>query len=266
MSVHSAAGLDFKTVGEGPPLLLVMGMSGTYDHWDQRFVELLARRRTVILYDHRGVGRSKPAQDPFTIADLAEDAVALLDELGAQEADLLGFSMGGMIAQELALRHPDRLRRLVLAGTFAGGSRSLPTPQETVELLGEALQSGDRERALRTAWQLNISPKRQEDRELLERFLAVGRKRIVPLAVIQLQMEAILQFDTYDRLPAITAPTLVLHGTADRMLPYGNGEILASRIPNARLELLEGVGHLFCWEEPDRSAGLVLDHLEGEDT
>jgi len=256
-----AAQLDYKVVGEGPPLLLVMGMSGTYDHWDERFVGELARHRRVILYDHRGVGRSAPLEGPFTIADLAGDALGLVERLGLERVDLLGFSMGGMIAQEVAINDPQRVGRLVLAATFAGGRNSLPTPRETAERLGGALQSGNRELALRTAWELNISAARLADEELWQRFLAIGRRRVVPLAVIQRQLEAILRFDAYDRLPEISAPTLVIHGTEDRMLPVGNGEILAGRIPGARLAKLEGVGHLFFWEEPQRSAQLVLDHL-----
>jgi len=192
-------------------------------------------------------------------------AVALLDELDLERVDVLGFSMGGMIAQELALGHSERVGSLVLAATFAGGTVSEPTPQETQELLAEAFSCGDRERALEIGWQVNVSERCRSDGELLDAFLAIGRRRAVPLATVQAQLEAIMGHDTSGRLGGLQAPTLVLHGTADRMLPVSNGEVLAELIPGARLERLEGVGHLFSWEVPQRAASLVLEHLRSSE-
>ncbi|HLI31287.1 MAG TPA: alpha/beta fold hydrolase [Solirubrobacteraceae bacterium] len=253
--------LDYRRQGEGPPLLMIMGMSGTYDHWDMRFLELLARERELILYDHRGVGRSSRAEAPFTIAELAADALGLLEALDLPSVDVLGFSMGGMVAQELALAAPQRLRSLVLASTSAGGARSAHTAPEVLERLGGAMSSGDRQRALRAAWEVNTAKPYSDDADAYERFCAIGAERRVAMAVVLLQMRAIAEHDACERLAALRTPTLVLHGTQDMMVPPANASALADAMPGAQLQLMEGAGHLFFWEAPERAAELVLEHL-----
>ena len=256
--------LDYRRQGEGPPLLMIMGMSGTYDHWDAHFLELLARERELILYDHRGVGRSSRAEAPFTIAELAADALGLLEALDPPSVDVLGFSMGGMVAQELALAAPQRLRSLVLASTSAGGARSAHTAPEVLERLGGAMSSGDREAALRAAWEVNTAKPYSDDADAYERFCAIGAERRVDMAVVLLQMRAIAEHDASERLAALRTPTLVLHGTQDMMVPLANASALADAVPGARLALMEGAGHLFFWEAPERAAELVLEHLESK--
>src|ERR1019366_930818 len=149
--------IDYERSGSGPPLLLIMGMSGTALHWGEPFLEALRRDFEVIVYDHRGVGASSRLDGPITIVQMAADAVGLLDALDIDSAHIVGISMGGMIAQELALAHPERVRTLTLGCTYCGGEGSSLTAPELSRRLREASMSGDRERALRASWEANVS-------------------------------------------------------------------------------------------------------------
>ncbi len=252
--------LDYERSGSGPPLLLIMGMSGTQRHWGDPFLQRLRRDFDTITYDHRGVGDSTRLRGSFTLADLAGDAVALLDALEIQTAHVIGISMGGMVAQELALSQPRRLRTLTLGCTYCGGPGSALAGPHVLQRLGEAMQSGDRDLAVRTGWEVNVSGSFAADEAAWQRFLAIGRQHRVAVPVIMAQMQAIAGHETSARLAQVEAPTLVIHGTEDQLLPVANAELIASLIPHARLEILPGVGHLFFWEQPERSAELVLEH------
>jgi len=246
--------------GSGEPLLLIQGMSGHAAHWGEPFLSELEPHFDAIAIDHRSTGGSPRVDGPFTLADLADDAIGKLDELGIETAHVMGISMGGMVAQELVLRHPDRVRRLVLGCTYAGGAGQKLAEPEVAQILAEGMQSGDREAAMRAAWSVNVSAPFAAEEANWETFYAVARDNPVPVEVIMRQMQAIMGHDTSTRLAGIEAPTLVIHGTADRMLPSSNGEAIAKVIPNARYEPLEGVGHMFWVEEPQRSAELVREH------
>lgn len=253
-------GLHHVRRGAGEPLLLVQGMSGTHLSWGEEFLELLAGRFDAIAFDHRGTGCSPRAEAPFRIADLADDAAGLLDELGIDRAHVLGVSMGGMVAQELALRHPRRVRTLALGCTYAGGPQGRLTDPATLAELADSWRSGDREESLRTAWHINAGPRLAADEAAFAAFRESVLARPVALAVIMLQVQAIAAHDTSERLADIAAPTLVIHGSEDRMLDVSNGEAIAAAVPGARLERLEGTGHLFWLEEPERTARLVAEH------
>lgn len=251
--------LDYERSGEGPPLLAIMGMGGTALHWGEPFLEPLRERFEVIVYDHRGVGASTPLEGPITIRELAEDAAGLLRALAIERAHVLGISMGGMVAQELVLAEPQLVDTLALGCTYCGGpGSSYGSPSR--EALYEAMSSGDRERALRAAFEMNLSPSALADPAMWERFLAISDRRTVALGVITAQLMAAMRHDTSARLPGVSTPTLVLHGTLDRMIPVDNGRLIASLIPNAQLEVFEGVGHLYFWERPERSAELLSTH------
>jgi pimeloyl-ACP methyl ester carboxylesterase len=252
--------LSYERSGSGPPLLLIMGMSGTSLHWGEPFLELLRRDFDVIAYDHRGVGASTRLEGPVTITQLAEDGSALLEALGIESADVLGISMGGMVAQELALKHPEQVRTLTLGCTFCGGPDSVATSPAVLGRLADAMASGDRERALRAGWEANVSPAMAADDDAYGAFLAIAARRAVAVPVVMAQLQACGAHDTSARLHELAAPTLVIHGTEDEMLPVENGRLVAQLIPGSRLEILDGVGHMFCWEQPERSAELVRLH------
>jgi pimeloyl-ACP methyl ester carboxylesterase len=252
--------LFYERGGSGEPLLLIMGMSGTHLTWGEPFPAALRRDFDVVVYDHRGIGKSSRVDADFSITDLADDAAALLDALEWPTAHVVGISMGGMVAQELALRHPDRLRTLTLGCTYAGGEGSALTAPEVGQRLFTAMSSGDRERALRVGWEVNVARGFAADEEQFAEFRRRALEVPANLPTIMRQMQAIQVHDTSARLEGIRVPTLVIHGTEDEMLPASNAEAIARRIPGARLELMEGIGHLFFWEEPDRSAALVREH------
>jgi 3-oxoadipate enol-lactonase len=243
--------------GAGDPMLLIQGMSGSHLSWGEPFLAALERDFDVVAYDHRGVGHSAAVTSPFTICDLADDAAALMDLLGWESAHVVGVSMGGMVAQELALRHPERIRTLALGCTYCGGEGSALTSNEVSGKLAAAMMSGDRERAIATAYEVNVSPGYGADKSAYATFYEMATALPVAVPVIMLQAQAIQAHDTLDRLGEISAPTLVIHGTEDEMLPFSNAVLIASRIPGARLETLDGVGHMFWWEQPERSAEAI---------
>lgn len=249
--------------GSGDPLLLIQGMSGTHASWGEPFLSALDPALATISYDHRGIGRSDPAAEPFSIVDLADDALALLDALGHASAHVMGISMGGMVAQELALKAPERVRSLTLGCTYSGGEGASLAAPETIQRLSEGMMSGDRERAIRTGYEINVSPAFAADEAHWSAFLAMATATPAPIATIMLQMQAIGAHDTLARLGTITAPTLVVHGDADLMLPVANGVLIADAIPGARLERFADVGHLFWWERPEQTAALVTAHCAG---
>ncbi len=263
MVAARATELHYERRGAGPPLLLVQGMGANSLHWGEPFLAALERDFELVLYDHRGIGRSGPATDDLTIAGLAGDAVALLDALAIERAHVLGISMGGMVAMELALAAPRRVLTLTLGCTSCGGTQSRPTPPQVIQRLTAAALSGDFERVLRTGFELVVSPAHASDPGHYAAFAAAAKHYPASLPALMDQKIAIEAYDAYARLRAIAAPTLVIHGTADELLAATNGDLVASRIPNARLELLEGVGHLFFWEQPGRSAALVREFALG---
>jgi len=237
--------------GAGAPLLLIHGLG--YARWGwEPVLEGLARSFDVILFDNRGIGESDAPPGPYTAAELAVDALQVLDEAGVERAHVLGTSLGGMVAQELALSHPARVDRLVLACTTPGGPESFPMPEQTVALM----QSGA---TLRRFVENALAP--EPDQEIVERILRHREATAQPLEAWTAQAAAGAAFDALDRVAGIAAPTLILHGTADAVVDSRNTALLALRIPDARVELFPGGGHLFFWEQPERFVEVVTEFL-----
>ena len=252
--------LYFERRGSGAPLLLIQGMAGHHKLWGEALLDGLAADFDVVVYDHRGIGSSTPVRAPFTIADLADDAALLIESLGWASAHVMGISLGGTVAQELVLRHPRRVRCLVLGCTFAGGpGTSLAAPGPAAMLA--AMRSRDRDVALRTAFEANLSRAYTDVPGHFEKFIAASLAVRVPVSTVMLQSQAAVAHDASTRLAAVTAPTLVLHGEADQMVLPDNGRHLAQLIPRGRLHLIGGVGHLFWWEEPATTLHLVSEHF-----
>jgi pimeloyl-ACP methyl ester carboxylesterase len=254
------ADLHCERSGSGEPLLLIQGMSGTHVSWGEPFLAELRESFEVVAFDNRGIGLSAPIDGPFTIAEMAEDTAALMQVLGIENAHVAGISMGGMIAQELALAHPERLRSLTLGCTYCGGPGSRLMPEENARKLMEGMASGDREKAIRASYEVNLSPAFRADESHWAAFHEMATAVPAAKQTIELQAQAIFGHDTSGRLGEISTPTLIVHGTEDGVLPFPNGELIASLIPSARFETLAGVGHMFWWEQPGASAGLIREH------
>ena len=228
--------------GSGEPLLLIHGLG--YARWGwEPVVEPLARSFDVILFDNRGIGESDAPPGPYTAAELAADAVQVLDEAGVERAHVAGTSLGGMVAQELALGFPDRVDRLVLACATPGGPQAFPMPQRTVELMQARA-------TLREYVENALEPDPRP--ELVDRILAHRERTAQGFEAWAAQAAAGATFDAYDRLGSLSAPTLVQHGDGDVVVDPGNAELLAGAIPDARVSIYAGCGHLFMWQEPER--------------
>src|SRR3954452_7845223 len=213
----------FERAGSGAPLLLIQGMSGTHISWGDAFKGALEEGFDVVAFDNRGIGLSAPVDGPFTIAEMAEDTAGLLEALGLESAHVVGISMGGMIAQELALAHPERLRSLTLGCTYCGGPGSQLMPEENARKLMEGMASGDREQAIRASYEVNLSPAFRADESRFAAFHEMATSVPAAKETIQLQIQAIFVHDTSGRLAELSKPTLVVHGTDDGVLPYPNG-------------------------------------------
>jgi pimeloyl-ACP methyl ester carboxylesterase len=246
--------------GSGEPLLLIQGMGATCEHWGEPFLAALEGHLELILYEHPGTGRSGPIVGDLTTAGLAADALGVLDALQVERAHVFGFSMGGMVAQELALAAPRRIASLTLAGTSCGGTQSKPTSPDVVQAITMAALSGDRERVLKAGYELIFSSAFAADPANYPPFAAAARDSQPSLATLMAQRDALIAHDAYGRLRQLAVPTLVVHGTEDRLLEFVNGDLIASMVPGARLEPLDGVGHLLFWEQPEHVAQLVREH------
>ncbi len=250
----------YEVHGEGEPLLLIRGLGSTCEGFKAQ-VEGLSPHFRVISFDNRCVGRSDQPQEPFTIADMADDTAALLDALGVPSAHVFGVSLGGMVAQELALRHPARVRRLVLACTHAGPRTAARSPEWAVRLFNES-RDMPRADALKHSVPLLFARKTIDERpELIEETLAVMAGNNQPKSSYLLQLGAVMQHETFDRLAQISHPTLVLTGTEDTLVDPDNSRMIAKRIPGARLLELEETGHVFFTEKADEVNRTLVDFL-----
>ena len=246
--------------GSGEPLLLIQGMGANIAHWGEPFLGALDGDFELILYDHPGTGLSGPIVGDSETPGLAEVALGLLDALQVERAHAFGFSMGGMVAQELALAAPERVATLTLAATSCGGTQSKPTSPETVQALTTAVLSGDREHILKVAFGLLFSRGFAAHAANFPPFAEAARIHPAPITTTLDERCALPAHDAFSRLRGLAVPTLVVHGTEDRLLDAVNGDLVASMVPGARLELLDGVGHLLFWEQPERVAQLVREH------
>ena len=237
--------------GAGPPLLLIHGLG--YARWGwEPVVEPLARTFDLLLFDNRGIGESDAPPGPYTAEELAADAVQVLDEAEVERAHVLGTSLGGMVAQELALSYPRRLDKLALACTTPGGPRAHPMPARTVALMTSGA-------TLREFVENALVPDPRP--ELVERILAHRLATAQPAEAWAAQAAAGAAFDAYERLGSVAAPTLVLHGDGDVVVDPRNGELLARLLPHASLEVFPGTGHLFFWQQPERFVRVVEEFL-----
>ncbi len=241
----------YETRGERakPPLLIISGITDYIPKSEWQASEL-ASDFYVILLENRGAGRSSAPAPGYTTADMADDAAALLDALDVESAAVFGFSMGGMIALELALRHARRVRRLVLGCTTVGGSALVQPDEWSLRALTAPAQSGDRRQDyLDRAW-LSLGDKfRAEHSEVVERLAEIAAANPQTPQGYAGQFQAVLSHDVTGRLGNIHAPTLILHGGADRIIPVDNGRILVDCLPGARLVIYPDAGHLFFIEE-----------------
>lgn len=252
----------YELHGESEPLLLIRGLGSTCDGFKAQ-VDGLSPHFRVISLDNRCVGRTEQPQEPFTIADMADDTAALLDAIEVESAHVFGVSLGGMVAQELALRHPNRVRKLVLACTHAGPRTATRAPEWAINIFNESVNK-PRPEALRNSVPILFAKKTVIERpELIEETLAVMANNNQPKSSYLLQLGAVMKHDTIDRLNQIIHPTLVMTGTEDTLVDPANSRIIAERIPGARLVEFQETGHVFFTEKADEVNRALIQFFKG---
>jgi pimeloyl-ACP methyl ester carboxylesterase len=230
----------------GDPLLMVMGLGGSSAGWHPELVKELSRSFRTVIYDNRGTGRSDKPDKPYSLEIFAADAMAIADAAGFDRLHVFGVSMGGMIAQEIALRYGSRLQTLTLGCTTFGGKNAVPPPPESVKLLTAPRNGLSDADIIRRGWSLGYTPEFiQNHRDELEATIPRLLEHATPAFVFQRHLEATYGLKTYDRLPEIRTPTLVVTGAKDVLIPARNSEILAERIPGAKLHIIPNAAHAF---------------------
>jgi 3-oxoadipate enol-lactonase len=250
---------------DATPVLLVMGLGVSATGW-WRTIPALAGERPVVSFDNRGVGRSSRPPGPYSTPEMADDAIAVLDAAEVERAHVYGISLGGMIAQEIALRHPDRVAGLVLGATIPGGERSVMPDEATLGFFRRRAEMP----AFEAVWaSVPYSYGPETRRRHAQRIADDLEQRLrypVEPEPYAAQLAASLGHDASGRLGELAAPTLVVHGEADALIPPENARLLAAAIPGARLELWLGAGHIYPTDEPeaDRSVARFLAEVDGE--
>lgn len=244
---HSGLRFYYETAGDvtNPPLLIISGL-GDYTAKCAWQMPALAADFHVITFDNRGAGRSSTPEGRYPLREMADDAAAVLDAAGVASAHVFGFSMGGMIALNLTLHYPWRVRRLVLGCTTAGGRLFVHPSGDILEALTNPRTSGDRRRDFYDGLWISLGDRcRAEDFEVVEQLADAAVANPQTLHGYVGQLEAIASHNVAGRLGEICVPSLVLHGTADRLVPPENGRLLAHHIPGAQLILYPDAGHMF---------------------
>ena len=255
----------YEEYGKGPPVIMIPGWSGSTKSYSA-FAQTFSKHFRFIIFDNRGVGQSSKPDIEYTTRMMADDAAGFMDSIGLERANIFSGSMSGMIAQELAITHKEKVRKLVLASTSCGGPNSVPISmavRETTDRYIDApLEMSPRER-MNILLDIFFTPEFLEGRreQVLNERMAV--RELVPTPprfVLRRQIEAVYQHDAYDRLSKIRAKTLIVHGKKDAIFPYENALILAERIPDAEIKLYEKTGH-FLAEEGEQILKDIIDFI-----
>lgn len=253
--------VGYRSVGSGPPLLMIMGFSGTMQAWDPRFVDALATKHRVVIFDNAGIGKTAPITGPLTIDAMAAQTSALITALNLGRTDVLGWSMGGMIAQALAVAHPSQVARLVLCATFPGiGGVALP-----VGSAQQALTGGNPAAVLATLFPPDQAAAQSAYVSAILRYPSLGA---APKEVITGQEHALTQwFEGADpagpEAARISIPTLVADGTDDVLDPVVNDRTLARLINGSELVLYPDAGHGFLFQDSAAFVPRVESFLGG---
>jgi 3-oxoadipate enol-lactonase len=248
--------------GRGPALVLINGFGASARAWPREWMRELEQRFRVITLDNRGSGVSRFADTPFSIADLAGDVAAVMDATETPNAVVFGISMGGMIAQELTLSRPDRVRRMILVGSRPPNPAFQPPSITARAMMMRPVMPGESLHTyFRRLWAFSAAPGFADAHpEAIEEITRQTLESPTPQAMLVQQARAMGGWAHSDRLADIRVPTLVVHGTLDPLSPVINGRRLAQLIPDARLVELADVGHLIPMEAPDQLSALIYEH------
>ena len=253
--------LAYELRGAGPMLVMIHGAQGDQTMFND-LANRLADRFRVLTFDQRGSGLSEKPHSGYSIALLADDTAALMDHLGCTSAHVIGVSMGGTIAQELALRHPAKVRSAILGCTTAGGPHAIRIGSSAFAAAysTQAMTAEERGRALAEA--AFTKGYIEQHPEIVLALIEARRQRPIDPVALEQRIRAVFAHNAYDRLPEIACPTLVITGKDDALVAWQNSELLAQRIPGARLIILEPAGHCFWLEQPEKSFDAMSEFLD----
>ena len=246
---NGGAGLYYESEGSGPAVLLVSGQGMTLAGW-WRTVAVLSRSFRVLSYDHRDMGRSSRTPWPYLVPQMADDAMAVLDAAGVEHAHVYGISLGGMVAQEIALRYPRRVDALVLGATTAGGPGAiLADPQPLTFFVRVGGMAPEEAEWAAVPYNYGLQTRRKHGQRIADDIARRLDHQTDMLPYLH-QVAAAATHNTGGRLRSIAAPSLVVHGEDDKVIPSANGRLLAEAIPGAELKIWPGAGHLYTTDEP----------------
>jgi 3-oxoadipate enol-lactonase len=253
---NQGAKIYWDEQGCGEPLLLIIGLSYPSYMWHRSRPVLAQTYRTIAL-DNRGVGQSDVPPGVYSIALMASDAAAVLDAAKVQSAHVFGVSMGGMIAQEFALQYPKRVRSLILGCTAAGGPGAVQAEPKVLEILmRQGMTPEEAKEAIIPFIYDSGTP-----RERIDEDMAIRMKWYPTAQGYTSQLQGIMGWEAYSRLAQITAPTMVIHGETDTLIPPANGGLISERIPRAKLVLIPCAGHIFETDQPAVAKHAILGFL-----
>jgi pimeloyl-ACP methyl ester carboxylesterase len=256
--------LAYELRGNGTSLVMIHGAQGDQTMFAGLAAGCAAGFR-VLTFDQRGSGLSEKPDIDYSIAMLADDTAALMDHLGLSPAHVIGVSMGGMIAQELALRHPAKLRSMVLGCTTPGGPREIPAEGNALAAAYSTAPMSAEERGRALAEAVFSKGHLARHPEIVAAMIEARRNRPIDPVALGHRMKALREHDTYDRLPKIGCPTLVITGKDDALISWENSRILAERIAGAKLQILAPAGHCFWLERPEESLAAIVHFLRQTD-
>jgi pimeloyl-ACP methyl ester carboxylesterase len=261
-TAHTRLGtVAYREIGTGPPLLLITGYGGTMEDWPPSFVDVLAQHDRVITFDNAGVGKSDQVPGPLTIDAMADQTSALLDTLGLGRTGVLGWSMGSMIAQALAIRHPNQVRRLILCASFPGDGTAVPPSRSELD----AFESGNPQKVMAALFPADQTA---AENTYLAALSSYPPAPSAPADVVASQKHAIDAWwngtdSAGKQAAAITIPTLVADGTVDKLDPVTNSHILTKLIRGVKLQLYADAGHAFLFQDQAGFVSLVESFLRG---
>jgi len=257
----------YELHGEGKPLVCIMGQGGTVKHFKSsilfsEFRKYMFKEFKTLLYDNRGIGQTDDIDKQYSIKTLADDITRLIDRLNLGKVNLLGFSMGGMITQELMINYPEKIEKAVIGSTHCGRPKSIMPSKEIFSgppPFQEGVIPEDR-----IKYQIPLVYTKdfiKNNPDIIETLIQNYISRPIPLKVYQKQINAVLRFKSYKKLPLVQIPTLILHGKDDLLVPPQNAEILFNLLPRAKLKIFENCGHAILIEQTEAVMNAILEFL-----